>query len=145
MDQLGPLRRRAGGEVQPLDQRRAQAPSHGVEGGAGTRGAASDDEDVEGLGTQPFRRLGSVERRLTHLATVPGAVRRAGRAQRSGGGRSGALRTSPLPYRRSRHLHGLREDHFRGSVLGSVNRDRLAIEEVDHRIVAVPEINPFEV
>ena len=49
VDELGGARRRAGGEVAPLDEGRPQPPPGGVEGDAGAGDPAADDEQVEGL------------------------------------------------------------------------------------------------
>ena len=52
VDELRRPRRRTGGEVAPLDERRPQAPPGGVEGHPGAGDAAPDDEHVEGLRAQ---------------------------------------------------------------------------------------------
>ncbi len=62
MDQLGRLRRGAGGEVGPLHQCGAQAPGGGVEGHAGAGDAAADNQHVETLGGHAGQRGVAVER-----------------------------------------------------------------------------------
>lgn len=47
MKELRGSRRSSGGEILPLHEPDAESSSHGVECGAGTGGAAADDENVE--------------------------------------------------------------------------------------------------
>ena len=68
MDQLRALRRRARGEVVPLDERGAQAPAGGVERHAGAGDAAADDEHVEGSSA----RRRSIARRSNAAGTIAG-------------------------------------------------------------------------
>ena len=92
VDQLGRRRRRARGEVVPLDQGRRQPPGGGVEGHAGAGDPAADDQDVEAPPGQGGQGGGSIEpwsvRHRTNLLRVP----------TSGGGISapgGASRPAP--------------------------------------------------
>ena len=66
VDELGALAGRAAGEVLGLDQRGAQPARRRVEGDAGARDAAADDEDVELLGAEAIEHRRPIERRLGH-------------------------------------------------------------------------------
>lgn len=62
MKELRGSRRSSGGEILPLHEPDAESSRDGVEGGAGTGGAAADDENVERI-----RLAGGRERRLLRL------------------------------------------------------------------------------
>ena len=64
--QLRALRRRAAGEVVPLDERGAQAAAGGIERHAGAGDPAADHEHVERRRAQLLQRPGAVERTLRH-------------------------------------------------------------------------------
>ena len=72
MDELRALRRRAAGEVVPLDQGGAQAAAGGVEGHPGPGDAAADDQHVERGGGQGLERPIAVEAAVRHARRLVG-------------------------------------------------------------------------
>ena len=91
VDELRALRRRAAGEVVPLDERGAQPAAGGIEGHPGAGDAAADHEHVERLGAQLLQRRGAVERTLRHQ------VNRSRRPRRSSRRPSARWRRAPAP------------------------------------------------
>ena len=74
VDELGRLRRRARGEVVPLDERGAQPAGGGVERHAGAGDAAADDEHVEDAGAEAGEVVVAIEGAEGHGRRSPGGV-----------------------------------------------------------------------